>query len=320
MMNDFKIALVSIVFLFTVSCSDDFNPYGNYEEKYSLYCVLDRNSSVQFLEIRKSIPGQEIVLADSINASVSGASVSVFSDDSVFVFNEYTKENYSQREGVFYYYAGNLFPQKGKGYKVEALINNSVVLSGELKSPDFIITKSRFYYINLETQETPPRLVFDLEWEGEGENTVFLPKVFFNYYKIVGGDTLLNKKEIPLHLVLTESGFGLSYPSFTNSRLQRFGFEGFEYVVDELTSEEEKSNILFKDFSVSLLIISEEYARYYNSINVVGDGVSIREIPAKFSNVTGGGGLFGYKETITQKLVSSYLNGLIAKAGFKIAK
>lgn len=317
-MKKIKRVFLIIIFLFA-ACSDGFNPFGDFEEKYLLYSILDRNAGVQYLTIRKSIPGNEITSIDTINASVSGAVVKITAGDSLFIFTEFAEASSVQSVNPSYYYS-NFVPQKGETYAVGVSVDEKKFLTGTIVIPNYNITRKYFHYINLDSDEMPPRLVFDLEWDGDGENTVFLPRAFLNYYNIMGNDTLLSKKEIPLHLVLTDAGLNLSYPSFTSGRLQRFGFEGFEYVVDELASQEEETNILFKDFSISLFIMSEEYSRYYNSLNVVDDGISIREIPAKFSNISGGGGLFGYKETISQKLVSSYLNGLIAKAGFKIAK
>ena len=317
-----KKILLSLLILSFVSCDDTFNPYGEYQEEYSLYCVLNKNSSLQFLTVRKSIPNASLSFVDTINASVPGATVKIFTEDSVFSFKESVELFPDENKQPLYYYLSNFSPQKGKTYKLEASINNDIFLTCSIQAPSVSISEKKTYFILTDLTgngiENDTLSVFDMSWETDAKNLMFLPRVYLNYYELDGPNTSLKSKEIPLFLLTTTVGLKLSYPTFIKTKNQRFLLDAFELMINELKYEGvDKDSIIISDFTASLYIVSEELARYYNSINAVSGGNSFRGTPAEYTNLKGGSGFLGYKELIKEIIRSKNLRDLVEKSGFR---
>jgi len=83
--------LLSILFLsiIAISCEENFDPFGDYKEKYVLTCLLDGNSDYQVATLSRSyFTGSFSPYDNTTDPALEGAEIRVWISDSVYLFKD----------------------------------------------------------------------------------------------------------------------------------------------------------------------------------------------------------------------------------------
>ena len=120
-MKIIKLLSLVVTLLFLVSCEEDFNPYGDYQEKFAFTCILKNDENFQTATLFKSY------LTTPSDPSVIGADVRVWYNDSVFVFRDSSvaRTDTSRYNTPFsFYYNKNFSVASDKSIELEVLLPN----------------------------------------------------------------------------------------------------------------------------------------------------------------------------------------------------
>ena len=146
-MKKINLILISIILLTLISCDEDFNPYGDYQEKYAITCILKNNENFQTATLFRSY------LTPPSDPSVIGADVRIWYNDSVFVFRDssVTRTDTSRYTTPFsFYYSDHFSVDYNKSIELEVLLPNGKRLRS------YSVTPRKFNFDNESEVLVPP--------------------------------------------------------------------------------------------------------------------------------------------------------------------
>jgi len=127
-MKYFKIILLILTGFVLISCEEDFNPYGDYFERFAFTCVLKSDQNYQVATLFRSYrPDGYDPSTYTEDPSVIGADIRVWYNDSVFVFRDTSvaRVDTSRYKTPFKYYYNEKFRVGNrKTIELEVLLPN----------------------------------------------------------------------------------------------------------------------------------------------------------------------------------------------------
>ena len=126
-----------------ISCDADFSPYAEFQEIYSLTCLLRSDTTFQTAVLSHNyLPPQPDPNSYTNDPSIIGADIRVWYGDSVYVFSDSseTRTDSSRYTGPFRYYYNNKFKISPKeDIEIEVLLPNGRRLFASSVTPKAII-------------------------------------------------------------------------------------------------------------------------------------------------------------------------------------
>ena len=268
------------------SCeNDEFSPYGDFEDGYSLYSIINMDSDYQIATLKQRYPVNSNPLDNSI---IKNANIVLSQDDKFYEFRD-TSEIIDDKE-ISYYYLKGFKPELDKPLYINAVINDITNLSSGFLTPSYL-------YFNFSTQKSVDKDLFNsykIEWSQSGDIFYFLPELYLVYYFVENNDTIKFEDSIPLEFIDDGSNQYRKEPKVISNKIVRYNFDAIKKVITDVNSDVTKSqNYIFKNIKVNVKTLSESFANYYNSELIREDGYSVQLDNPNFSNISGGGGLFG---------------------------
>jgi hypothetical protein len=291
-----QVALVFILFAyFFISCEENFDPYGEFVEKYAFTCILKSNESSQIATLFKSYrPDGFDPLTYTEDPSVKGADIRVWYNDSVFVFRDSSvaREDTSRYKTPFSFYYNDKFTVANrKTIELEVLLPNG----RRLRSSS--ITPRQIAFDNKSDVIIPPvgKNTVQFFWNTLDEGTFFSPKLSFLYKQNINGEIVEKEKAIPIRYVSQGNDLLPVYPAPGSSITIVYQLDAITKALEEISaSDPNKGNYsVYQKIIFSLVAFDIPTSRYISSTGGNIDDLTVSVDVADYTNIDGGFGLFG---------------------------
>lgn len=313
--------LISILFLsiIAISCEENFDPFGDYKEKYVLTCLLDGNSDYQVATLSRSyFTGSFSPYDNTTDPALEGAEIRVWISDSVYLFKDSTIErtDTSRYKTPFkFYYTNQINPNPGKTMEIEALLPSGKRLKA------LTVTPNDISFRNDNPNVIPPvdENFLNFGWQAQSTYTFYDIRILVTYYKNENGVSVKYQEEVP---IAYKTRGGIEEPIYPPAARQSFVSYPMEIVTKFLENisagDENKANytVELKPI-VEVLVMDEALSRYYSSTSNSLNDLSVRLDENDYTNVEGGLGIFG--TYISKRYTAiSFIASYIESFGYKV--
>ena len=307
--------IVTTLIIIFNSCSTDFEVNAPWEDKTIIFGLLDQSDSVQYVKINKAFLGKDdaynmAAVSDSFNYSNLNVSLQRFRNDELVqtILLEPTNEIVKDT-GIFatdnnLVYKTNTRIYRNADYKIIVEIpatgkivyaETTTIDSFKIERPFDIQTTSE---IPINFAQTAP---VQIKWKPARNSKLCYITMYFNYYDIVGTDSILQQIELSLspNVYTSTDNDGLSGTT-PNEVKDLYGEDFYKFVASSLDVPETGTKRLAKSLDFEFYCASDDYYTYYQ-VNNSTTGLS-QDKPL-FTNVKNGYGLFTskYKQTVYAK-------------------
>lgn len=294
-MKNWKLLFLILISVFILSCDEDFNPYGEFIEKYAFTCILKSDENFQTATVFRSYrPDGFDPYSYTTDPSVPGVDIRVWYNDSVFVFKDssITRQDTSRYKTPFSFYYNDQF-QIGnrKTIELEVLLPDGK----RLHSSSFTPAK-----INFEDKSDiiiPPgaKNFIQIFWRSTDEGIFFLPKLTIRYKQNINGEIVNKLKDVPVRYVNQEGESVPVYPSASSLLTVVYDLGAITRSLQEISDgDPQKQNYsIYQNLAFQLIAYDIPTTKYISSTGSTIDDLTVSVNVADFTNIEGGFGLFG---------------------------
>ncbi len=313
-----NISLALLTLLIASSCENNFEPKADFVQSYSLYSVINGDTSFQVVTIKASTDLEGFVARHGENdPSVIGAKVTINHNGIDYDLSDSTlpnNDNYPYDNDIPFYYVNGLQPVAGDSLEIKAILPNGEVLKGKTKVPPNL----RFHFTTTYGVLTNSLSNFyNAEWILDNTEVLFAPRLLLNYYVNENGIDVHHVKEVPIRFIQKEGELVPVFPIVTRRRKIRYEIDDFKRFLASISEGDTlKSNYHIGDAKLEVLVMNKDFATYYSSINTFDNGFTVQTQPPQFTNIKGGSGVFGFliKPTLNVEIDRA----IISEFGYRI--
>jgi hypothetical protein len=307
----FLIILLLIV-LVSTSCDDNFNPFGEYKEKYILTCLLDGNSSSQVATLSKSyFTGTFNPYDNTTDPALEGAEIRVWLSDSVYLFKDSTiqRQDTSHYNTPYkFYYTDKVKPTAGKVLEIEALLPSGKRLRSSTVTPNDIS------FTNQNPNVIPPvdNNFLTFRWQSQSTYTFYDIRILVTYYKSENGFNVKYEKEIPIAYNTQDGMDQPVYPLAARQTVVSYPMDVVTKFMESISEGDNNKSNYYVEIKpkVEVLVMDEALSRYYSSTSQSLNDLTVRLDENDYTNIDGGFGIFGTyisKRYTAISFIASYL-------------
>lgn len=288
--------VIGILTIISFSCEENFSPKTDFVQQYALFCIVDGDTSYQFAFIEKSYNVEGLDPNDYTgNPFVKNAGVTIKYEDQEYSLKD-SSTIINDKEFDFYY-TDNIKPDPNKLMEIRAVLPDGNVLTGSTITPKSGNLSFHYGEINSDTyiEQNNDGLFFI--WHIFGNDTtgiLYLPKLVVNYYKKENGINILQHKEFPLSYFRNGNQYLPNYPIVTSDNTLNYEMDAVNRAMNEISQgDPDKFNYTIIDADFELLLLDNNLAPYYLTIQTFLDGFTVILDQQDYSNINGGFGVFG---------------------------
>jgi hypothetical protein len=278
-----------------ISCDADFSPYAEFQDKYSLTCLLRSDTSFQTAVLSHNyLPDQPDPNSYTNDPSIIGADIRVWYNDSVYVLSDSseTRTDSSRYTGSYRFYFNDKFkinPQEV--IEIEVLLPNGRRLFSSSVTPKDIIFSD-------ESDVVIPPVNSDFVifvWVANEMGAYYSPKFEIKYLQIVNGNPELKTIEVPLKYADQNGVLEPVYPEASNRTSVVYSMETIMLTLEKISEgDPNKQNYtVFQTPLFNLLAFDNALSRYASSTSQSLDDLNVTLNTADYTNIQGGFGIFG---------------------------
>lgn len=317
-MKSVKVIFFILIGFVFISCEEDFNPYGDYFERYAFTCVLKSDQNYQTATLFRSYrPDGYDPYTYTEDPSVIGADIRVWYNDSVYVFRDSSvaRVDTSRYKTPFsFYYNNKFFVGNRKTIELEVLLPNGKRLRSTSVTPGQIIFNDQSDVIIPAGGKTFVQFI----WNQLDEGTFFSPRMAIRYKQNINGEIVDKTKDVPYKYVNQGNSQVPVYPAPSASATIVYDLSAVTKALEELSEgdpNKENYSVLQKIiFSVAAFDLPT--SRYVSSTGGSIDDLTVSVDVADYTNIEGGFGLFGsYSKKDYTKL--RFFENYIKSFGYK---
>ena len=294
-MKFIKLVIIGFIGFIFLSCEQDFNPYGDYFERYAFTCVLKSDQNYQVATLYRSYrPNGYDPFTYTEDPSVVGADIRIWYNDSVFVFEDTSvvRIDTSRYKTPFKYYYNNKFiVGNRKTIELEVLLPNGK----RLRSTS--VTPGQINYNDQSDVIIPAggKSIIQIIWNTLDDGTFFSPRMVIRYKQNINGEIVDKTKDVPYKYV-NQGGIQVPvYPAPSASATIVYDLSAITKTLEEISAgdpNKQNYSILQKIiFSVDAFDLPT--SRYVSSTGGTIDDLTVNVDVADYTNIEGGFGLFG---------------------------
>jgi hypothetical protein len=293
-----------IALAFVLSCEDQFSPRADYDERYSLNCLIrtDTNYHIATTMISYDVPGVD-PYANTIDPFIEGSFIRMWRGDDLFIFRDSTIEridNSRYNTPTRFYYINNFIPEPGDTLDIEALLPNGRRLKSTTSIPNRIYKRPGSSDILIPPDDG--RDYIHIEWVPNYPQQVFRGELNLYYQKLEGGSRVRHIVRIPWRFVEKDGEKIEVFHSPSQEVFIEYTMELIEETLESISQgDPNKQNYFIYSVILDLTMLDRNLSAYYSSVAKIGDSFSLRLDEVDFSNIEGGFGIFGSLNV--QKLV-----------------
>lgn len=318
-----KIILILILIgssLFTSSCSDtNFSPYGDYQEKYIMNCILNPDSTFQIVTLNKSyMVNNYDPISSTEDNFVKGALVRLWNgNDEVVILKDTVL---TRTPGDLYtkpyrvYYTKNFKPKTATNIHIEALMPN-----GKRLSSSTFMAKQPMKIEPLDSMRFYPKEGLGYagaKWSTDQSNAVFAPKATILYSRQGMFGDKVQRISIPANISNINGNIVKYYPQPTSYSYWQIDSSAINYTMRSI-SEGDPSKDKYSVYSmiIEVSLLDNNLSLYYNSTSRGKDLYSVIIDETDYSNISGGYGVFGTYAKFS--IVLTFNPTFLQKLGYK---
>lgn len=309
------IILIFILFLLLQSCEDNFNPYGQFEKKYSLNCIIRGDTSLQVITVFESSSPNENMLEPNINEHfVNDAFIRLWSgNDEIYYLRDTAVTNSSSNEINKFYYTNILKPKNNAQLEIDALLPDG----NRLKSKTIIPNK-----VKPDVERTTDIISSDIgdivtfAWLSDNVYQIYIPTLSLYYKEKTQNGIKIKTINIPWKYQ-NENGkeVAIDKPPSKSQQVE-YSLKNIEKVLIQLGKNVNKENITILSIILELKIFDKNLSTYYLSSGRLFNDYSVRLDEKDFSNISGGYGIFG--SFIVQQMAILFSDEYLITLGYKL--
>jgi hypothetical protein len=303
-----------------VSCEENFNPLGEYSERYVLNCVVKADTSLQVATISQSYLGGSVdPFENTADPSLENVFLRLWYEDEVYIFKDsvITRQDTSRYDTpVKVYYLDNLKPEPGGEFEIEALLSNGRRLNAKTRIPARP-KKTLTGTSNVIPPEDGDEI--KLFWQSDELGLLYHPRIHFLYIKTENGARVMKKAYLPVDYYNDGGNLTPIYPIPSQARNLSIKMSTITRLMNAISEgDDNKRDYEFLYAAVELIVFDRNLSLYFASSNTILDEYSIKLDETDFTNVDGGYGLFGslVKGVFTIKFDTEYLQNFGYRNGF----
>lgn len=310
-----NISLVILIATIFLSCDTSFDPKGDFEQAYSLYSVINGDTSLQIATVKSSVDLEGFTARHGeSDPSVLGANITIELDGNEYVLSDSSlpsNERYPYDNEVPFYYVDGLQPKAGDSLSIRAVLPNGKILTGLTVVPQNL----RFHFTT--TRGVITRALSNLyipEWTINETEVLFAPRLLLNYYIIEeDGSETHHVEEVPQEFVLSDNEAVPVFPNVTKRRQIRYKIDDFISFLTSISEGDSVKSRYYVDKAVlEVLVMNKDFATYFSSINTFDNSFTVQTQPPNYTNISGGNGVFGFyiKPTLRVDIDASIIHDL----------
>jgi len=278
-----------------ISCEEDFNPYGDYFERFAFTCVLKSEQNYQTATLFKSYrPDGYDPNTYTEDPSVIGADIRVWYNDSVFVFRDSSvaRVDTSRYKTPFRFYYNDKFKVGNrKTIELEVLLPNGKRLRSSSVTPGQI----QFDDDSDALIPAGSSSIVQVIWNELDEGTFFSPRMTIRYKQNINGEIVDMTKDVPYRYVNQGGSEIPVYPPSSALAAVVYDLSAITKALEEISAGDPNK----QNYSVHQKIIFTTAAfdlptsRYVSSTGGTIDDLTFNVDVSDYTNIEGGFGLFG---------------------------
>lgn len=312
--------LLLCLVIISFTCEENFSPKTGFVQQYALFCIVNGDTSYQYAVIERSynVEGLDPSSYDE-NTFIKDAKVKIRYNDTDFPLKDST--SMINNKEFSFYYTNSLVPDAGKLMEIRAELPNGNILTGNTVTPK--ANNISFDYENIRSDtyiEQKEGGLFFI-WHLSGEDTagiLYLPALKINYYKFENGQSLLRHKEVPVSYFRNGANYLPNFPIVTQGNTLTYEMDAINRAMREISEGDSvKTNYSIIDAELELLLLDDNLAPYYTTIQTFLDGYSVILNQQDFSNINGGYGVFG--SFFSRILHLSFSSDFVLSFGYRLA-
>jgi hypothetical protein len=278
-----------------ISCDADFSPYSEFQEKYSLTCILRSDTTFQTAILSHNyLADQPDPNSYTNDPSIVGADVRVWYNDSVYVLSDSSEtrtDSSRYKEPFRYYYNNHFIINPNEEIEIEVLLPNGRRLYSFSVTPKDIIFSDGSDVI------IPPvnSDFVNFIWLASEQGAYFSPKFEIKYLQVVNGIQVLKTIEVPIKYVTRNGNLTPLYPEASNRTNIVYSMESIALTLEKIAEgDPDKQNYsVFQTPLFKLLAFDAALSRYTSSTSQSLDDLTVTLNTADYTNINGGFGIFG---------------------------
>jgi hypothetical protein len=291
-----KLIIQFLVVVISFSCEENFSPKTDFVQQYALFCIIDGDTTYQRAIIEKSYN------VEGLDPSGYTGNPFIKDADIKLIYNniEYPlKDSVSVLNGeeFDFYYTDSLKPEPDKVIEISAVLQGGETLTGRTITPKSANLSFQFEDLRSDTYIEQKESGLFFIWHINGENSegiLYLPKLEINYYRLENGINVAHRKEVPLSYFENSGQYLPNYPIVTSENTLNYQMEAINRAMNEISDgDPDKSNYTILDAEFELLLLDNNLAPYYLSIQTFLDGYTVILDQMDYSNIEGGFGILG---------------------------
>ncbi|MFC2135002.1 hypothetical protein ACFLR4_02035 [Bacteroidota bacterium] len=288
-------ALAIIGLILFSSCEEDFNPFGEFKEKYVVNCIVRCDTTFQMLTIDKNYVSETTNPYDNHeDPAVKGALVKFWYGDSVKIFDyaEVSRADTSRYTTPFsYYYSDNFIPPEESTLEMEIILQDGTRLTSFTKVPKKVTVSK------VDSDGIIPPIDKDyirIRWTLEITKQIYVPVLYIVYFKKENGVDVRYIKEVPEYYGIDGDNYIPVYPRASNNIGIIYEMDVIDIAMGEISAgDPDKDNYTIFAAIFEVVAADDFLSKYYASTNVSEGGFSIKVDETDFSNIDGGFGVLG---------------------------
>lgn len=293
-------SLLLITIFLIQSCDDSFSPKGEFEEGYTLYCILDGNTSNQQAYLFKNFypEGFDAESYDE-DRTVAGAAVTIRDGGSSFTFSDTSEFIESLGYAVNYYSLNDYIPSSNV-LTLSVQTPDGKYLSAttviDIKEISFSASTRRELQFN---EQDSLRVIFEQDTQ-----FLFVPFLILNCRNISGGDTTYFQKEVPSDYRMENGNRVPIYPDFKLRNYYKYSIADIIYEIEKIAETKKPADQMkILNLTLGVLQVTNPLDIYFKTYKTNSDGFSIRAFEPNISNVSNADGIFAYKKITSTNIL-----------------
>lgn len=299
--------LLSLVVVF-YSCDEDFNPYGEYRDKYVFTCILksDEAYQVAYLSHGYRPPGVD-PYENTTDPSIDNGDIRVWYNDTVYVFRDtlIARTDQSRYKDPIHIYYNNRFAVKNnKTIELEVLLPGGKRLKSISETPGEIKFDDKSETLVPPVDDDNVQFI----WKQLDEENIYIGSLKMRYRQDINGEIIENTKIIPSRYVISKNVETPYYPVASSSPNTYFEVSAVTKALQEISEgDPDKQNYsIYARLSFNLIAYDLPASKYVSSVSGSVDDLTVSENVSDYTNIEGGFGIFGsYAKKTYDRIVFS---------------
>jgi len=311
MIRNIFILLVVICSLF--ACNEDIVYRAPFEEEFILYSIINADSNLQFVMLKKSFSDKN----SNENNYIKDASISLISDNLIEELKD-TTINSNDIEADLYY-TKNFKPGLGSKIKIRAELKNGKILTSSIIIPKF--TSFLIDQFNLIIPPVIEPTFLHISWtlRNPSSKLAFLPRLTINYKIKKNNIETKHSYEIPSEYIKQGNENIPIYPTAIRGQGVVYPERTIETAFEEISKgDTDKSSYTIEYVDFEVFIMEENLTNYSASIQSFKNSYSVKIYEPLISNISNGLGVFGGYVTRGEKVPLD--SGFVLSFGYNLEK